>query len=315
MQPRMKKSNTAKKPRRIVRKKLFNLTSPIFVETLLIMLTGATDVFMLSRYSDATVAAGGVVNQLLNLVFILYGITTLGTSVLCSQYLGARQGKNVAQVIGVSLLVNLVMGVFVSAGLYFFAPQSLRLMGLDENLIGYGVSYMTLVGGFSFLQAIAMTLSAILRSHNKAYYPMFVTLLINIINVIGNYFLIFGNGGAPRRRVAFQVPDDGGQFVQNDSRLRGSGLEFGFAQILVKRTADLLLPFPDLRLQRLEILFPDRGIQRVSRREKAPLRFQDVFDCHDSSPVRAMPMRLDEKSGVCVFSDSAACRIPVSGIL
>ena len=92
----MKKSNTAKKPRRIVRKKLFNLTSPIFVETLLIMLTGAIDVFMLSRYSDATVAAGGVVNQLLNLVFILYGITTLGTSVLCSQYLGARQGKNVA---------------------------------------------------------------------------------------------------------------------------------------------------------------------------------------------------------------------------
>lgn len=187
-----------KRPRKIVRKQLFNLASPIFIETLLIMFTGATDVFMLSRYSDETVAAGGVVNQLLNLVFILYGITTLGTSVLCSQYLGAKQKKNVAQVIGVSLLVNLIMGGLVSAGLWVFAAPSLKLMGLDDNLVGYGVSYMTLVGGFSFLQSLAMTLSAILRSHNKAYYPMFVTFLINIINVVGNYFLIFGNCGAPR---------------------------------------------------------------------------------------------------------------------
>ena len=122
--PFRKKRSEARKPRKAVRRKLFNLANPIFVETLLIMLTGATDVFMLSRYSDETVAAGGVVNQLLNLVFILYGITTLGTSVLCSQYLGARQKKNVAQVIGVSLAVNLAVGFFVSAGLYLFAAPS-----------------------------------------------------------------------------------------------------------------------------------------------------------------------------------------------
>lgn len=194
----MTQAKQTKRPRKIIRRQLFSLASPIFIETLLIMFTGATDVFMLSRYSDETVAAGGVVNQLLNLVFILYGITTLGTSVLCSQYLGAKQKKNVAQVIGISLLVNLIMGGIVSVGLWLFAAPSLKLMGLDDNLVGYGVSYMTLVGGFSFLQSLAMTLSAILRSHNKAYYPMFVTLLINIINVVGNYFLIFGNFGAPR---------------------------------------------------------------------------------------------------------------------
>lgn len=196
--PFRKKRPAGRKPRKAVRRQLFNLANPIFVETLLIMLTGATDVFMLSRYSDETVAAGGVVNQLLNLVFILYGITTLGTSVLCSQYLGARQKKNVAQVIGVSLLVNLLAGFVVSAGLFLFAAPSLRLMGLEETLVGYGVSYMKIVGGFSFLQALCMTISAVLRSHNKAYYPMFVTLVINLLNIAGNYILIFGHFGAPR---------------------------------------------------------------------------------------------------------------------
>ena len=226
---------SARKPRKIIRQKLFNLASPIFVETLLIMLTGAVDVFMLSRYSDETVAAGGVVNQLLNLVFILYGITTLGTSVLCSQYLGARQKKNVAQVIGVSLLANLVMGILVSAGLFFFAKPSLQLMGLDDNLIGYGVSYMKIVGGFSFLQALSMTLSAILRSHNKAYYPMFVTLMINILNVIGNYLLIFGHFGAPRLGIT------GAGISTSASRLVAICL---LAYLLFSRVT----PFPDLKL-------------------------------------------------------------------
>ena len=91
---------SARKAVRPLRAQLFNLTSPIFFETLLLMLTGATDVFMLSRYADDAVAASGVVNQLVILVCLIYMITALGTSVLCAQYLGARQKKNVLQVIG-----------------------------------------------------------------------------------------------------------------------------------------------------------------------------------------------------------------------
>ena len=183
---------------KLLRAQLFHLTNPIFFETLLLMLTGATDVFMLSRFADDAVAASGVVNQLVFLVCLVYMVTALGTSVLCAQYLGAKQKKNVAQVIGVSLLVNLIMGIAVSAGLYFFAPHLLHLMGLKEHLFSYGLPYMGLVGGSSVFLALVMTLAAILRSHNKAYYPMWVALLINVINVIGNYLLIFGHGGFPR---------------------------------------------------------------------------------------------------------------------
>ena len=45
------------KPTKTLRKQLFQLTGPIFVETLLIMLLGAMDTFMLSHYSDDTAAA------------------------------------------------------------------------------------------------------------------------------------------------------------------------------------------------------------------------------------------------------------------
>jgi len=183
---------------RVLRAQLFHLTSPIFFETLLLMLTGATDVFMLSRFADDAVAASGVVNQLVFLVCLIYMVTALGTSVLCAQYLGAKQHKNVSQVIGVSLLLNLFMGVVVSAGLYGFASPLLHLMGLKEHLFTYALPYMGLVGGSSVFLAVIMTLASILRSHNKAYYPMWVALLINIINIVGNYLLIFGHAGFPR---------------------------------------------------------------------------------------------------------------------
>ena len=189
------------KPAKTLRRQLFQLTGPIFVETLLIMLLGAMDTFMLSHYSDDTVAAVGVVNQLLNLVFLVFGVSTVGTSVLCSQYLGALQQTNVRQVIGVSLVFNTLIGVTMSACLYFRAETLLKMMDLAPELISEGLAYMQIVGGFAFLQAIALTMSAVLRSHNEAYYPMRVTLLMNVLNIVGNYALIFGKFGLPQMGV------------------------------------------------------------------------------------------------------------------
>lgn len=246
------------KPKKAVRKQLFDLTSPIFIEVLLIMLLGATDVVMLSRYSDDTVAAVGVVNQLLNLIFILYGITTLGTSVLCSQYLGARQHKNVIQVIGVSILVNAVMGFLVSGSLYLFAPNLLQVMGLEPRLADYGVMYMKIVGGFSFLQAVSMTVSAVLRSHNKAYYPMFVTLLINLLNVVGNYTLIFGKFGFPRLGAT------GAAISTSACRLVAVGLLFYllFGKVVTRFPLKYLKPFPWDKIKNLMIIgLPAAGEQ------------------------------------------------------
>ena len=101
-----------------LKKRLAKLAAPIFIETLLIMMLGAVDTIMLSRHSDSSVAAVGVVNQIIMLTFLIFEVINLGTSVLCSQYLGARLQKKVVQVVGVSILVNIVIGVSVSLFLF-----------------------------------------------------------------------------------------------------------------------------------------------------------------------------------------------------
>ena len=178
-------------------RQLTSLAGPIFIETLLVMMLGAVDTFMLSRHSDNSVAAVGVVNQLMNLIFLIFEVISLGTSILCSQYIGAKRRDKVIQVVGISLIFNLMSGALMSACLLFFAEDLLLMMGLRPDLMADGLPYMRIVGGFAFFQAISLSLSASLRSADKAKYPMYVSVVVNIFNIIGNYTLIFGKFGMP----------------------------------------------------------------------------------------------------------------------
>lgn len=180
-----------------LRRQLAMLSVPIFIETLLIMMLGAVDTFMLSRYSDESVAAVGVVNQIVMLAFLVFEVINLGTSVICSQYLGAGLKGRIPLVVMVALLTNLLLGIVVSGVLYFGDEMILRAMGLNEVLLPDGTAYMRIVGAFAFFQALSMTLSAALRADNLAMYPMAVTFIVNILNIIGNYTLIFGKFGMP----------------------------------------------------------------------------------------------------------------------
>lgn len=180
-----------------LKKQLNRLVIPILIETLLTFMLGGIDTFMLSQHSDDAVAAVGMDNQILQLVFLLFTIINAGTSVLCSQYFGARLHERFVTVSGVALLMNIVTGLATSLALVCYAEPILRFMGLRPELMSDGIPYLRIVGGFAFAQAITTTISAILRSANKPVYPMIVIAVVNVLNIIGNYTLIFGKCGMP----------------------------------------------------------------------------------------------------------------------
>ena len=179
-----------------LRGKLFKLTGPIFLETLLMLTLGVVDTLMLSHHSDNAVAAVGVVNQLLNMVFLLFNITTTGTSVMCALYFGAKDNKSFIQVLGTSLLFNAGVGCLISLMLFLFGREMLVLMDIRPD-------YANIEQDGSLEQVdpdeveIGTVISAVLRAANKPNYAMQVTLLINVLNVFGNYALIFGHFGFP----------------------------------------------------------------------------------------------------------------------
>ena len=237
-------------------RQLAALAGPIFVETLLVMMLGAVDTFMLSRYSDNSVAAVGVVNQLMNLVFLLFEVISLGTSILCSQYIGAGQREKVIQAVGTSLLFNSIFGLLVSVALLFLAEDLLLLMGLRPNLMADGLPYMQIVGGLAFLQAISLSLSASLRSADKAKYPMYVSMVVNVLNIIGNYTFIFGKFGMPALGV------EGAAISTSFCRLVSVIILFVvlFKKHIPAFPKELFTPFPWIELKNLlKIGIPSAG--------------------------------------------------------
>ncbi|WP_064092225.1 MATE family efflux transporter [Rossellomorea aquimaris] len=176
---------------------LFALTWPIFIEIFLHMLMGNADTLMLSQYSDDSVAAVGVSNQILSLIIVMFGFVATGTAILVAQNLGAKKEQVAGEISIVSIAVNLLFGLLLSLVLVLFNEPILLSMDLPPSLIEEASTYLKIVGGFAFIQALIMTAGAIMRSYGYTKDAMYITIGMNIINVIGNYLFIFGPFGIP----------------------------------------------------------------------------------------------------------------------
>ncbi len=161
------------------------------------MLMGNADTLMLSQYSDNAVAAVGVSNQILSVVIVMFGFVAQGAAVLIAQNIGANKPKTAGKIAINSLSLNLLFSILLSLVLFLWAKPILTMMDLPNELMDEGLAYMQIVGGLIFVQALIMTTGAILRSYGHTKDTMVVTIGMNILNVVGNYFAIFGPFGFP----------------------------------------------------------------------------------------------------------------------
>ena len=182
------------KPKRL---SLFSVTWPIFFEIFLLMLIGNVDILMLSQYSDDSVAAVGVANQLVVIAITVFGFVASGVSVIIAQYIGAQKNEDAKQASVVSMTFGLGMGVLISVVFVFLRMPLLRLMNLEPELMPEASTFILIVGGFIFIQAILLTAGAILRSYGFTKDMLAVTLIMNVFNVIGNAIVLFGLFGLP----------------------------------------------------------------------------------------------------------------------
>ncbi len=169
---------------------LFALTWPILLELLLQMLIGNIDQFMISQHSQTAVGAIGNVNQIFTLVLIIFNVLSLATTILVTQYLGAKDFKKVEEIYTVSIISNIGFSIILSAIVILFKGQIFNMINLPDELLAEATIYLSVVGVFLFLQAMHLTLAAIFRSNELMKQTMIVAITINVINVIGNFILL-----------------------------------------------------------------------------------------------------------------------------
>ncbi|NBD24245.1 MATE family efflux transporter [Paenibacillus glycinis] len=176
---------------------LFALTWPILIDSVLRMMLGTADVFMLSRISDGVAGAVGLSNEIIVFCILMFGFVGIGTSVAITQYLGAGQKETASRISALAITLNLMFGLVVSLALFGFSEQWMRMLNLDPSQIAVANTYLKFIGGFIWVEAISNAVSSVIRANGRTRDVMFVTLGVNLIHVTGNYLLIFGHMGFP----------------------------------------------------------------------------------------------------------------------
>ncbi|GGA34227.1 MATE family efflux transporter [Paenibacillus physcomitrellae] len=180
---------------------LFAVTWPIFIDSVLRMLLGTVDVFMLSRISDEATGAVGLANEIIYFCILMFGFVGIGTSVAVSQYIGAGREKEASRISAMAISLNLIFGILVSLVLVGFGESLLRLLNLNPEQVDIASRYLKIIGGFIWVEALSYAVSSVIRSSGNTQSVMYVTLGVNVLHITGNYLLIFGNLGFPELGV------------------------------------------------------------------------------------------------------------------
>ncbi len=219
-------------------KRSFNaLFWPVLIELMFFVIMGTADTIMLSRYSDHAVGSVGNANTIIQLFAVPLLIVSGGVAVLVSQYLGAKRNDMAKGVIGTGLILNLIIGFVIAITLFMMAPLVLKMVGTSAVLYDDALTYLRIIGLSLFVVALNSVMSASLRSHGFAKVITFVVIGGNLINVMGNYVLIYGHLGFPSLGVF------GAAISTFFARLLMLSVFFMLGFILMKvRAKDLRLP-------------------------------------------------------------------------
>ena len=173
------------------RKTLLQLFIPISLETLCFMLTGMVDTMMLSSVGDAAVGAVGTANTYISVFIIMFNIISSGMIAVMTQYIGANKPGIAYQAKQIGAIFNAILGILLSVFLFFFSGKVLELVGVAPMLMDYAKTYLEIVGGFCFLNALIPIFSSYLRAFGFSKHPLYATMTGNILNLVLNAFFLF----------------------------------------------------------------------------------------------------------------------------
>jgi len=183
-------------------KTAIKLAWPAVVEMVLLSVIGAVDTMMVGKLGHAAIAAVGLTGQP-RLLFV-GTITALntGTIALVSRRRGQGDQTGACKVLAQVLAVNFVLGIFMAYIAITRAEFLMRLAGANEDTLALSASYFRIVFYGFILQTIALTISAAQRGIGNTHLTMRINVTANLVNVVFNYILIYGNFGFPRLEVA-----------------------------------------------------------------------------------------------------------------
>ena len=162
----------------VERKTLTQLSVPICLETLFYMLSGMVDTLMLSSVGDQAVGAVGTANTYIGVFIIMFGVISSGMVAVMSQNIGAGRPGIAYQARQLGLLFNASTGILMSVILAFCSGRILKVVSIAPALLEPAETYLKIVGGACFLNALIPIFSSYLRVFCYTEHSLIGTIVV-----------------------------------------------------------------------------------------------------------------------------------------
>lgn len=175
-------------------KTLRRLIVPLIIEQALAVTCGMADTMMISQSGEAAISGVSLVDMINTLLINIFAAVSTGGAVVVSQYIGRKERDNARDAADQLMLVTLIFSLSIMALSLIFKKRVLSLLfgSIDDDVMQAALTYFFITAmSFPFL-AIYNSCAAIYRSMGNSRISMRTSIVMNVINIIGNSILIFG---------------------------------------------------------------------------------------------------------------------------
>lgn len=189
-------------------KRVFWIAMPIVIQNTVTNVVNLLDNVMVGRLGTIEMSAVAIVNQLIFIFNLCVFGGLAGSGIFSTQYAGAKDDEGLRHCFRIKLFT--IAFIFLISGIVFgLFPEKLIRLYLSESTsaadasstVNHALSYIRimLIGLIPF--SLSQVYGGSLRETGETKLPMYATTAAILVNLVFNYFLIFGKFGFPRLEV------------------------------------------------------------------------------------------------------------------
>lgn len=179
-------------------KKINRLAVPALISGIsepIISLADAAIVGNIHINATESLAAVGIVGTFLSMLIWVLGQTRSAISSIVSQYVGANNLNKVKNLPAQAIFIITSISVLIIVGTYPFAYSIFKLYNASNLILDYSVIYYKIrVFGFPFT-LFTFAIFGSFRGLQNTYYPMIISLLGAVINIVLDIVFVYGIDG------------------------------------------------------------------------------------------------------------------------
>ncbi len=155
------------------------------------------DAFFVARLGSEALAAVGLTESLLEIVYAIAVGLSMATTALIARRIGEKNERGAAKAAVQAIVVGIATAVIFGVAGFVFATDLLVLMGASPATVAAGASYTRVMYGGMVTIVLLFLNNAIFRGAGDAATAMRALWLANGINIVLDPCLIFGLGPFP----------------------------------------------------------------------------------------------------------------------